>query len=349
MSHTPTVSVIMAAYNGAGLIRETLDTLKAQSFTDFEAIVVDDHSTDDTLAVLKAYDAPWLRVLQTPENGGPVVARNFGVAHARGHYIAGLDHDDLCKPDRFARQVAFLDANPDAVMVATAADVLEENGAIVPSRLPPVTTPMLLDWLIRVMNPFVWSTVMLRGDVARCLEPFTRPDYRYAEDFDLYHRLRPHGKLARIDQPLLVYRNHSGGASQRHAETMTAQSTRILADCYRPVLGEGAKQAARLVVTHVMRRQPVSDRATLMALGEVLHLLQDDFIATAKPDAESLSLIKWETARLWARIGQEALRSGAIKLSDTLAVRPDHMGLGYAGLDDLAKSTLIGAVKRARR
>src|SRR3546814_3027377 len=108
----PIVSVIMAAYNGAALLPETLASLQAQTFGDFELIVVDDRSPDDTLALLHGWSDHRIHVIAAAENQGPVKARNRAFAQARGRYIAALDQDDICLPDRFARQVAYLDANP---------------------------------------------------------------------------------------------------------------------------------------------------------------------------------------------------------------------------------------------
>ncbi|MFX6250146.1 hypothetical protein ABTF88_19140, partial [Acinetobacter baumannii] len=93
-----------------------------------------------------------------------------------------------CLPERLARQVAYLDTHPDIVLVGSAAEVLDQ-GSVRASRLPSVTTPALIEWLLQIGNPLVWSSVMLRADAARTLHPFTRPERVYAEDFDLYHRL----------------------------------------------------------------------------------------------------------------------------------------------------------------
>ncbi len=343
----PTVSVVMAAYNGAALIRETLASLKAQTFTDFEIVAVDDKSTDDTLAVLRAWDDPRLTVIAAEENGGPVRARNRAVAAARGRYIAALDQDDLCRPERFAKQVAYLDANPDTVLLGTAA-VFLEDGVIGPSTYAPHTTPELTRWLLQIENPLVWSSVMLRADVARELDPFTRPDILYAEDFDLYHRLSRRGAIARIDEELLVYRIHTGGASQRYETTMEASAKRVLADAYAPVLGDEAAGAATLVVDHMMRRKPVADRATLARLGGYLVRLQEENYRHGCTPEDS-RLIHWETARRWAKVARASLRAGTITLADAIAVRPPHMGLGHAGIDELLWSRLIGSVRAAKR
>jgi hypothetical protein len=122
----------------------------------------------------------------------------------------------------------------------------------------------------------------------------------------------------------------------------------VLAEAYAGVLPDPV-QAAQDVVDYVMGRRPVPDGDTLRRLGETLGALQAHFLATRRPDRESQWLIRWETARMWARIGRAALRSGAIGLADRLAVRPDHLGLGHAGPGELIVSGLIGAARRNRR
>jgi glycosyltransferase involved in cell wall biosynthesis len=344
----PTISVIMAAYNGAALITDTLKSLQAQSFPDFEVIIVEDCSTDDTLAVIRAFDDPRIRAIGAEVNRGVVASRNRAVEAARGRYIAALDHDDLCHPDRFARQVAYLDAHPETVLLGTAASILE-NGVVSPGSLAPVSTPLLIQWLLHIENPLVWSSVMMRGDAARQLIPFTRPEMVFAEDFDLYHRIRRLGTIARLDDELMTYRRHSGGASQRHIDAMTGRATDVLAAAYASVLGDDATRVADLIVRHVMGQQPVPDRATFRQVGDALIRLQDDFLKTHHPDPESLSLIRWETARRWARIGRIGLRTGQIDLGDAVAVRPDHLGLGYAGIDTLVMSRLVGTARTVQR
>jgi GT2 family glycosyltransferase len=344
----PSVSVIIAAYNGAAIIEETLASLQAQTFTDFEVIVVDDGSTDATREVVTAWPDPRVRLIAMERNGGPVIARNRGVAAARGRYIAALDQDDLCRPERFARQVAYLDAHPGTVLLGTAAELLFE-GTIRPSTYSPVTSPALTTWLTCIENPLVWSSVMLRTDVARRLDPFTRPELLYAEDFDLYQRMQAHGAIARLDEPLMLYRVHAGGVSKRFVDHMEVSATRVLTERHQRLFDERAAKVARLLVAHNMGKRPVPDRETLAALGSALSVIQADFLATHDCTPHDIRLIRWETARRWGDIGRAGLRTGAIRLADVLAVRPDHLGLGYAGLEALLWSGLIGGVRRARR
>jgi hypothetical protein len=208
---------------------------------------------------------------------------------------------------------------------------------------------VLIAWLLRIENPLVWSSVMMRGDAARQLEPFQRPEMVYAEDFDLYHRIARLGAIARIDDELMIYRRRSGGISQRNVDAMTGRGIDILAACYAEALGDDSRAVAELVVRHVMGQQPVPDRATFQRLGEALIRLQEDFLARHAPDPDSLNLIRWETARRWARIGRIGLRTGQLDLGDAIAVRPDHLGLGYAGIENLIMSRLVGGARAVQR
>ncbi|WP_010162454.1 glycosyltransferase family 2 protein [Sphingomonas sp. PAMC 26617] len=344
----PLVSVLIPTYNGGALVRDTLASLQAQTMRDFEVIVIDDCSRDDTAAIVAAVDDPRIRLIRAEQNRGVVLTRNAALSLARGRYIAALDQDDLCHPERFARQIGFLEANPAMVLVGTAANVLYE-GAILPSALAPVSTPALIQWLLRIENPLVWSSVMLRGDAARRLDPFNRPELQYAEDFDLYHRINAFGGIARLDAELLTYRRHPGGASQRQATAMRDSATRVLAEAYAPLFGDDAAGTAGLIVAHVTAHAPVPDRPTLERVGTALVRLQEDFLATHRPDKESAKLIRWETARRWARIGRAGLRTGGLKLGDAAGVRPDHLGLGYAGIEELVLARLVGGVRSVQR
>ncbi|MDG2532229.1 glycosyltransferase [Sphingomonas sp. HITSZ_GF] len=344
----PTVSVIMPAYNGAAWIGATIDSVLAQDFTDWELVIVDDCSTDDTRALLARLTDPRITVLHAEQNGGPVLARNQAFAAARGRYIAGLDQDDLCKPGRFAAQVAHLDANPGTVLVATAAELLE-NGQVTPWPGDHALTPAVIDWLLLTQNPLVWSTVMFRADAARLLSPFERPQVRYAEDFDLYHRLSRFGQIARLDEAQLLYRCHPGGASKKFAEMMAASAARVLAERYLPVFGEDEAQAnAELVVRYFMAREPVPDLLILGQLSRILAALHADHVARTPLTPQERIEVDGEHARLWWLVARPALRQGAVTLRQAMAVLPDSVHLPANDPDRLI-SPLIGRVRAIGR
>lgn len=344
----PVVSVVIPAYNGASLIGETLASLGEQTLTAWEALVVDDCSSDGTRELVRNWPDPRVRLIENAVNGGPVKTRNRGFAEARGRYLAGLDQDDLCRPERLARQVAFLEARPDIVLAGTQTEQLVGQ-RVLPMDYAPHTTPDLVAWLSWIENPLAWSTVMVRADAARRLDPFTRPEILYAEDFDLYHRIVAFGRIARLDEPLLIYRQHEGGASKRFTTMMRASATRVLAEAHAPLFGDDAGEVARLLVQHNMGGVPIPDGATLRRLGQAIAQLQGAFVERFAPDAQSLTLIRWETARRWRQLARAALRGGKVTLGDVLASRPPHLGLGYAGVDDLLRWRAIGMARRVYR
>lgn len=348
MNAAPTVSVIMPAYNGAAWIGATIDSVLAQDFTHWELVIVDDCSTDDTRALLATLTDPRITVLHATENGGPVLARNQAFAAARGRYIAGLDQDDLCKPGRFAAQVAYLDVNPGTVLVGTAAELLE-NGQVTswPGDRP--LTPAMIDWLILTQNPLVWSTVMFRAEAARMLDPFERPQVRYAEDFDLYHRLSRLGQIARLDEPQLLYRCHPGGASKKFAEMMAASAARVLTERYLPVFGPDEAEAnAALVVRYFMARESVPDLLTLGQLSHILAALHADHVARTPLTPQERIEVDGEHARLWWLVARPALRQGAVTLRQAMGVLPDSVHLPANDPDRLI-SPLIGRMRAIGR
>jgi glycosyltransferase involved in cell wall biosynthesis len=341
-SEHPLISVVMAAYNGGALIEETVASVLAQDLPDFELIVVDDASTDDTLARLRALTDPRIRVIAAPVNGGPVVARNMAFAVARGRYIVGLDQDDLCHRTRFSTQVAWLEAHPEAVLVASAVELLE-SGSVRSPLSPLRTTPALIDWRLQFGNPLVWSSVMIRADALRRLAVFERPQCLYAEDFDLYHRLSAHGTLARIDQPLLTYRIHPGGASRRYTETMDNSATRVLAETYTGLFGADAQAAARLAVVHFTGGVALPDAAALDRLTRVVGTVHDRFCATRRLSGLDRALIAGEYSRMWWRVADASVRSGAIAPGVARSACPGGLRTRHLSARRAASSAVIGA------
>lgn len=336
----PLISVVMAAYNGAAFIRATIDSVLAQTMPDFEIVVADDGSKDDTLAVLAAIDDPRLRVVRAERNGGPAAARTLAMAHARGRFIAGLDQDDLCHPERFARQIAFLDAHPDVALVCSTITMFEgEKERLDP--YPDLTDPDAIDWTMGLLNPLAWSTAMMRGEAARALHPFERDDYRFAEDFDLYTRIRAHGRIGRIAEPLVRYRLHPGGASQAYEEGMIRSAGKVLADRHTALFGAEAAEAGLLLSRHAGAGYAPPDAATLARCGAIIARLLA---------AEGGSLFaRTSSQTLWWRIARAGLRLGHYGVTDILVARPAFAGRGRAALPALLRDAAIGTARRAGR
>jgi hypothetical protein len=299
----------MATYNGARFIRQSINSLLAQTLADFELIVVDDCSTDSTREILHAIADPRLRVFHNAANLGVVESRNRCFAQARGGYVAMLDHDDLSRPRRLEKQAAYLDAHPGTVLAGTAAHLLQA-GKVLPPRLPGATSPALIGWLLLVANPLVCSSVMFRAEAARRLDPFMRPGYAYADDFDLYHRLKRFGAIARLDEPLTLYRLHDDNNFRKHEEVMTGNAVRVLEPLYAPWFGADALAAAKLIAGHLAAGRPVTSLAVLRALQDALRRLTDGFLADRDmADLDRLAIRRHAEA-MWQRLLRQSARHG---------------------------------------
>jgi glycosyltransferase involved in cell wall biosynthesis len=208
----PLVSVIIPTYNRAGLVRQAVASVKAQTFRDFEVVVVDDGGTDGTYEVLSA-DCE-LRVLRHPHRQGVAAARNLGVAAARGEWLAFLDSDDLWLPDKLARQISWLEGAPELLICQTD-ETWVRRGVRVnkPAAHRKVAGRIFLPSLARCMiSP---SAVMLHRRLLQDHGAFdeTLPA---AEDYDLWLRLTWRYEVGLVDEPLVIKR---GG----HPDQLSAQ------------------------------------------------------------------------------------------------------------------------------
>lgn len=203
MPAAPKVSVIIPAYNAAGCVRRAVDSVLAQSFRDFELLVVDDGSSDDTLEVLAAYGDRLRPLAQA--NGGPAAARNHGLRQARGEYVAFLDADDHWRPDKLARQVQLLDARPEIGFCSSATDVVDAAGAPVcawPCQPDAGPLPDILFLRGTVISGST-SGVLARRSLVLAQGGFDE-NLRGFEDPDLWIRLAARTGYVCLAEPLTV-------------------------------------------------------------------------------------------------------------------------------------------------
>jgi hypothetical protein len=215
----PAVSVILPVYNGAADIEAAIDSVLTQSFADFELLAIDDCSPrDNSLEVMRRVAAergdPRLKVIALDRNHGLAGALNRGVGMARGRYVARQDQDDLSRPERFARQVAFLDANPTCGMVGSAAEIWA-GGAFTGRAHDHPTANNLLQHDLLINNPFVHASVMLRREVfdtvgLYCTDLSRQPP----EDFELWSRVARDWEVANLPERLMVYQESPGSMSR---------------------------------------------------------------------------------------------------------------------------------------
>jgi glycosyltransferase involved in cell wall biosynthesis len=193
----------MSVRNGAPWVRDAVRSVLDQTAADLELIAVDDGSVDATPALLAAVRDPRLRVELEPPRG-LTASLNHALALARAPLVARLDADDVARPDRLARQRAFLDAHPEVGLLGTGAREVDAAGRDVALVTPPAEDAAIRRALIR-RNPFVHSSVMMRRHVVEAAGGY---DARLpvAQDYDLWMRMSKTTRLANLPEPLVVRR-----------------------------------------------------------------------------------------------------------------------------------------------
>jgi glycosyltransferase involved in cell wall biosynthesis len=206
---TPKVSVIIITYNRAQLLKTAMQTVLAQTFEDFELLIIDDGSPDDTENTVKSFHDPRVRYVKHAQNQGEGGARNTGIQHAEGEYIAFLDDDDEWLPNKLQLQVRLLDAQPKQVgfvhsaLINFYADTGEE---VEKKRSVEAVSGQVFDRLLQE-NFVILSTVMARKACFDAVGPFDL-SIPAGLDYDMWVRLSQRYAFAYIDVPLIKYRIH---------------------------------------------------------------------------------------------------------------------------------------------
>jgi glycosyltransferase involved in cell wall biosynthesis len=214
MPDAPALTVVIPAYNRAGSIRAAIESVLRQTRADFELLVVDDGSTDGTLAAAAEVQDPRLRLIESPRNGGAAAARNLGVTESRGAWIAFQDSDDEWLPTKLEKQMARLEA-PGAAFVGAYCGLLTLGGlddrAGERLRLRYVPDPSIVPAEGDILEPLLFAnmistqTLVVRRDVILELGRFDA-DTTPIEDWDFVLRLSRRGSIAFVDEPLVHQR-----------------------------------------------------------------------------------------------------------------------------------------------
>ena len=201
----PLVSVIMAVKNGGDLVKEAIDSILIQSLTNFEFIIINDGSTDETLGTLQAYRDPRILVV-SQENQGLAKALNKGLMLARGKYIARQDHDDISLPTRLEKQVQYLEQHPRVGLLGTAAQIWSLTGATGRFHDHPSASGVLAFELL-FNNPFVHTSWMFPRKIIETVGLYTTdPKREPPEDYEFVSRVVRVYEVANLVERLVIYR-----------------------------------------------------------------------------------------------------------------------------------------------
>ena len=317
----------MAVWNGERHLREAVDSVLGQTMGDFELLVVDDTSRDATADILADYSARDERVLviRNETNLGPYPSANRALEIAQAPVIARMDGDDICEPERFARQLAFLDANPDHLLVGCSYISIDEQGREQFVRRNPMDW-QVAGWFTRFRMPMVHPGFCFRAKLPNGSPVRYDTSLRYSRDYELAGRLAAAGKIALLPDVLVRYRMHSGNISMSNS-------------------GEQDAYARAVAWSQVSRHYPESLHADLAQFLDASYRQQEPNIELVRPAVRGLKAAlahdfgSWHAAPAWAKrrsagiLSEAFLRGGgprATKLALRMAIEAPEMLAPFA-------------------
>lgn len=211
----PLVSVLMPVYNGSKFIEEAIESILNQSYRQFELIIADDASKDDTAKILKQYLRKYpkkIQVVTLKQNQGVAQATNAAFNLAKGKYLAIMDCDDIAHSNRLQKQVEFLENHPKVIVLGTQAKIINKKGQIVGEKNFPTTHEKIYS-SYGLVHPMVHPSIMIRAKLVPNKGFLYQDKYGiHADYFNLFTFLK-HGEFANLPEYLLFYRIHGNNNS----------------------------------------------------------------------------------------------------------------------------------------
>ena len=226
----PYISVIMSVYNSEKYLSESIESILNQTFSDFEFIIIDDGSIDNSLDIIEMYSKKdsRIQIIRNEINIGLTKSLNKGITFAKGKYIARMDADDISMPERFKTQLEFLEKNLNIYVVGTNIICVNEAGNYLYECNFP-NSPNIIKWNLYFSNQLAHPSVMMRSDLFLICGYKYDESYRYAQDYELWQNISRNYQISNITKPLLIYRimNSSISSSSNKIQKIFADKSLI--------------------------------------------------------------------------------------------------------------------------
>jgi len=268
MEH-PRVTVLLSVYNGDRFLREAIDSVLSQTWNDFELLVVNDASTDGTAAILESYNDPRVHIVTTASRIGFPLSLNCGLAHARGEYVARIDADDVALPQRLAEQVRYLDHHPDVGLVASAIDIIDEEGTKIGIEDSTRSSEELY-YLLTFKSCVAHSSVMFRRALILGIGGYDE-SVKYAEDYDLWMRVSRRARIAKLDKILTQLRYTEKSISSRYKAEQAASARKIVLKNLQTLMGDSINVNEALCFHDVWYKRDLSITYSSLLQLERIH------------------------------------------------------------------------------
>jgi glycosyltransferase involved in cell wall biosynthesis len=278
ISSQPKVSVVMPVYNGELYLREAIDSILNQTFSDFELIVMDDGSSDGSVAIVRAYTDPRIRFVANPVNQGIRFIANQLNQLARSEYIARMDCDDISLPQRLAKQVDYLDRHPDVAVVGAQSIYIDINGKVADTQniFRCAIEPSSMKWTASYECPFVNPSVMFRKQVLCTELGGYDENATFAEDYEIWLRLlRNNYQGANLAEVLIEYRINPKSMMHSASNITVTNAVSPLRKFYLDTLIPGYDREKEMMISFFATRNP----HLALAANQAMDTLRERYIS----------------------------------------------------------------------
>ena len=257
-NNMPEISVLMSVYNGEKYLKAALDSILNQTFSDFEFIVVDDGSTDQTSGILDGCSDSRMVRLHNPYNIGLTRSLNRGLETVKSRYIARMDADDIAVPERLQEQIDFMEQHPEIGMLSGNIRLINPTGEVLNNDEPvyeKAASHEMLKWQLLWTNPVPHMTVMLRKDVLDKHHLTYVPEYNTAEDHELWATLAQHTRLVRLNRVWAFHRRIESSVSHSRREDQLATQYRVIAREIQKLLDDSIPESDIQTLFEILYRE----------------------------------------------------------------------------------------------
>jgi glycosyltransferase involved in cell wall biosynthesis len=319
----PLVTVLIPAFNARRFLRDAIESIERQSFKDWELLVIDDGSIDDTYEIACSYSSDRIRTIRNPNNLKLIRTLNIGLQEAAGKYIARLDADDIALPNRLASQIEILESRPDIVMIGGRADTIDENRTLLDRgarRFLP-STPQAVRTGMMFMNPFGHSSITYRRQAA--IDAGGYPlEYKDVEDYEMWRRLLAYGGGMNLTTTVCARRRHTGSVTNR----LLAESAVVREDPRRPLVERILRNSCEMsnipstlgeqwaALWKCMAIPIAGEKRPIDKISGCLREICRHVKTNCNPDRDSQRVLSWA----WGELTKHAIRSRSVSTAASI-------------------------------
>jgi glycosyltransferase involved in cell wall biosynthesis len=286
----------MPAYNAEPFVREAIESIRNQTFTDYEFIIVNDGSADGTRETLDRFSEIDSRIRAFHQkNKGVASALNLGCRHARGQYIAIMNADDISLPTRLEKQIRYLERHPEIGIVGTWLDVVDEYGTTTGNWYT-ASLPGVVRWNLSFGAALAHGTVLMRRSIIRGLKYYTKGK-RYSEDYDLWVRAAGVTKLANMPEVLYKYRICGKGLTSVFKDEVFRDSTKTSLFTINKLLKTQADYASVVSLRKFISERALNDPQDSKSISRLLIRLLKAFERDPSITQEEIEEIKRDVSK----------------------------------------------------